>query len=180
MSLSTPWGKAQQQKTVAPGVISVSTASHGGYLVNSDAAAKMPSSLRAIGMRWHNWLAFEEDCDWCAVLLSFPQINPDHADQALSTLKNWHPDTYTAWSGKPLAPEDSMMLREKMFKEKTRLQFVCVAAWGDWCATVPTGFIGICARRESDQAEVYRLIPDKDYTPPYVLTGTEREWTGPK
>ena len=74
----TPWGQAQQTKTIAPGIVRVNTASHGGYLLDEEALARMPAALRAIGP-WAGRGAYEEDCDWSIVALAFPQHFPEPA-----------------------------------------------------------------------------------------------------
>ncbi len=66
---SSPWGKVQTQKELAPGIIAVTTASHGGIWVAPDKLEKMP--IKATGYSYGGW--FEEDCDWALVALAFPE-----------------------------------------------------------------------------------------------------------
>jgi len=65
---SSPWGRVQNQKELAPGIIAVSTASHGGIWVAPDLLAKMPIQSTA----YSEGGFFEEDCDWALVALAFP------------------------------------------------------------------------------------------------------------
>jgi hypothetical protein len=54
----------------------------------------MPKPLREF-TPWAgaNW--YEEDCDWCIVALSFPQLFPaDVIPVALATLQRYDPDLY--------------------------------------------------------------------------------------
>ena len=71
--MHTPWGLSQQQKKIADGITSYSTASHGGYHVSAERLAEMPECIRDFttyaGAGW-----YEEDCDWCLVVLSFPSL----------------------------------------------------------------------------------------------------------
>jgi hypothetical protein len=62
MRLSTPWGDAQTIKTLAPGILLVSTASHGGLMLDSAALLDLPEHLRNAGETYGDWRCFEEDC----------------------------------------------------------------------------------------------------------------------
>lgn len=77
MPQHTPWGAAQDQKRIAAGITSYSTASHGGYHLSTEVLAQMPTALAAIrtyaGAGW-----YEEDCDWAIVALAFPQHFSDY------------------------------------------------------------------------------------------------------
>lgn len=61
----TPWGAAQLEYTIAPGILLYTTAGHGGFRISPQLQAKMPEHDRA------EW--FEEDCEWCRVVLAFPE-----------------------------------------------------------------------------------------------------------
>lgn len=68
---SSPWGRIDWLKNVAPGIQLVATASHGGYVVSRDRLAAMPEALRACSFTSDRY--FEEDCSWCAVALAWPE-----------------------------------------------------------------------------------------------------------
>lgn len=57
----TPWGTAERQTILAPGIISVSTASHGGYWLSPERWLHLQSSFRVDSWAGAPWL--EEDCD---------------------------------------------------------------------------------------------------------------------
>ena len=60
----SPWGLVVRCDTLCPGVYSVSTAGHGGIMVQIDAARQLLSpEAQAVG-----YLNFEEDCDAPVVL----------------------------------------------------------------------------------------------------------------
>lgn len=69
---SCPWGIIQAQHDVAPGIVHVTTAGHGGFWLSPVQRANMPAQYRSIptfaGGDW-----YEEDCDWSIVALSFPE-----------------------------------------------------------------------------------------------------------
>ena len=61
---SSMWGSVQSCSTLAPGVYSVSTASHGGILVHSSVAEKILSEkARKLGSLENGFYSYEEDCD---------------------------------------------------------------------------------------------------------------------
>jgi hypothetical protein len=66
-----PWGQVQLTQIIAPGITHVITAGHGGYLVTRDRYAEMSQHLRECSYTKDQW--FEEDCSWCAVVLTWPQ-----------------------------------------------------------------------------------------------------------
>jgi hypothetical protein len=70
---ATPWGPAQNVDEVAPGIVFVSTASHGGFKLDAEKLAAVPPAWLAASFNLQGkagW--FEEDCDWCMVGLTFP------------------------------------------------------------------------------------------------------------
>lgn len=66
-----PWGQVQQTQFIAPGILWVTTAGHGGYRLCEDRYNSMPQHLRECSYTKDQW--FEEDCSWCAVVLAWPQ-----------------------------------------------------------------------------------------------------------
>ena len=69
MRKSTPWGSAQDAEELAPGIISYSTASHGGIWIDK----KHQEQLEKYTI--NNWLGssqwWEEDCDWVIPYIVF-------------------------------------------------------------------------------------------------------------
>ena len=111
MRQHTPWGLADHHERLAPGIDSYSTPSHGGYHLDATRVATMPEALRTmgrpdgIGGRW-----YEEDCDWSAVALAWPELFPPEAQaHALNTMRNYNPDAYEAVTGEPTGPHNSYM-----------------------------------------------------------------------
>jgi len=72
----TPWGEVQVAQDIGPGIVKVSTSTHGGYILDEGALSRMPRSLRA-NKTFAGDGFFEEDCDWCLICLSFPQYFSD-------------------------------------------------------------------------------------------------------
>ena len=92
--IETPWGSSQTSEEIASGIIRHDTASHGGYYVSPERVAEMPKPLRDFKpFAGPNW--YEEDCDWCIVVLAFPKRFPsDYPPEALKTLKRYQPDVF--------------------------------------------------------------------------------------
>lgn len=145
---SSPWGAVQHAVMLAPGIWQVMTAGHGGILLSEDRQAAMPEALAIQGC------AYEEDCDWALVVLGFEAVlssngafSPGEILLAHDTVKCWHPDRYTAFTGKAVPENDSHVLK----KQRAYLDAVgkhCVtSAWGSWAEWVPEGKTGIVARK---------------------------------
>ena len=65
----SPWGLVVRYDTLCPGVYSVSTAGHGGIMVQIDAARRLLSpEAQTVGFQAGGYLKFEEDCDAPVVL----------------------------------------------------------------------------------------------------------------
>ncbi len=73
-AMSIPWGEADCEEAVAPGVYWVGTAGHGGILVEKSRARELLSERAIkIGRSWGLYLAYEEDCDAYAVYYEHPE-----------------------------------------------------------------------------------------------------------
>lgn len=65
----SPWGVVVRCDTLCTGVYSMSTAGHGGIMVQIDAARRLLSpEAQAVGFQAGRYLNFEEDCDAPVVL----------------------------------------------------------------------------------------------------------------
>jgi hypothetical protein len=77
---SSPWGAVQHEHELAPGIVSVSTASHGGIHVAAELLERIPRAWRDFAAKWSGSAAwFEEDCAACGVIVSFPELFSDEA-----------------------------------------------------------------------------------------------------
>jgi|TARA_Y100000310_G_scaffold340457_1_gene436317 hypothetical protein len=68
--MRTPWGQSDHEEQEKPGITWVGTPSHGGYHLDrarqAAVKAKFPWFTSWAGGPW-----YEEDCDWCVVVLVF-------------------------------------------------------------------------------------------------------------
>jgi len=67
----SPWGPPIDFKRITDGILWITTASHGGYVVSREMYDKMPEHLKACSFTNNQY--FEEDQSWCAVVLAFNQ-----------------------------------------------------------------------------------------------------------
>lgn len=93
---NTPWGLVDFVTKMADGIWSVSTPSHGGFVLDDAHAALMPKSIKPFTGDPHYW---EEDFDYMVPLLFFrPEIEPntkfegwDNAEELLKKERPaWH------------------------------------------------------------------------------------------
>lgn len=96
--MQTPWGTADTIETLAEGITSVTTPSHGGIILSTERQAELPADIKNFLGSMENW---EEDCDWAVPYYHFRDAiaaygNAQHHDRnveaALSTLKLCHPE----------------------------------------------------------------------------------------
>lgn len=69
---SSPWGHVQDRREIAPGIVSVSTPSHGGFHLDP---ARQRTVRRALPDfdTWAGGPWYEEDCDWAVVAVIFSE-----------------------------------------------------------------------------------------------------------
>ena len=162
---SSPWGRIDHARTLAPGIVSVGTASHGGIHLRADLNAAIPESLRSSDA----W--YEEDCEWAHVALIYPHaFNAQEQASAHRTVMNYMPEAYEAWAGVVLGPGESRKKDEANFLATHPQDWLVNCAWGAWHESVPDGWVGVSAmpgshyRSPVDQApQAHFLIPFEEY-----------------
>lgn len=96
--MNTPWGMSDNQETLAEGIISVSTPSHGGIQLSAERQAQLPAGIDNF---LHDLKWWEEDCDWCVPYIIFKDDIEKHGQayhfeenltQAKETAKHYHPE----------------------------------------------------------------------------------------
>ena len=93
----------------------MTTPSHGGYVLSDERQAAMPAALR------RDDPFYEEDVDWALVLLGFasefrrlPTAGIAlQIENARRSVRAWHPDRYSAYTGEDVPPSDSHVLRRR-------------------------------------------------------------------
>lgn len=123
MATSTPWGAAQDSKKYATGIISYSTASHGGFHLSKTRQEEMPEVLRNPS----GW--YEEDCEWCKVVIAFSRyFEPKELLQAYDTLRDWFYETYEAYTGLSLKAGESYRKDRMLFEKKHKNDWIVISA----------------------------------------------------
>ena len=88
MRKHTPWGAVQHHEVLAPGIISYSTAGHGGIWLDATHRKQLEDVP--------NWLNtpewWEEDCDWAVPFIMFKD-----EIQAHGTAFNFNENLSAAW-----------------------------------------------------------------------------------
>lgn len=157
----SPWGKVQSQTEWADGIISVDTASHGGFKLSRARNATVPKSFRRAG----GW--YEEDCEANIVLYFFHEVFADRIadcrNKAEKSLKTWLWREWEEYTGRPLEPGESRLKDEARWLEEHADNWVSFSAWGSWHSDVPDGMVGLCARRKTTGEERYFLVPKDSY-----------------
>jgi hypothetical protein len=168
--MRTPWGTSQNEKTLAPGVVQVDTAGHGGIHLDATHNAQVHKVWRIRG----GW--YGEDNEWVIVALTFPNLfTPEHIVMAHTSAKDWFPDEYEQVFRTKLLPAESYTRQEQMFRAATEDKWVATAAWGyrnnvAGRLPVPEGMVGVAShlgghrrRGAPDAEERWFLVPATDY-----------------
>ena len=81
---SSPWGNIQTRREVAPGIIEVTTASHGGVLLAHSRLQEMPKNERTSD----GW--YEEDCEAAFVYKHFTANGTiETSDEERADIQRW-------------------------------------------------------------------------------------------
>lgn len=167
MAKSTPWGPAQHQRTLAPGIVEYMTASHGGIHLNAKRVGEIPPTLKRFiktaddGGAW-----FEEDCEWSLAATAFPQFFDDKARvSAEATLRNWFPEAWEAVYGRTLAEGESSSKDNASFLKQHSDDYIVTSALGSWHKDVPDGMVGCLACKGGIRTATATawLVPKAEY-----------------
>jgi hypothetical protein len=172
----SPWGTVDSYLIIAPGIIQVSTPSHGGIKLDRARNAQVHVAFRIAG----GW--YEEDCEVDIAIFTFPDEfiacvrsqgrEPTHFEPEATTarLRQWFPDEWTIMTGEKVTADQSTLVADREFLAAHANDWVAVAAIG-----TPAGVEVTCKRggdRKSDNAVVF-LVPAADYNPPRFFTNDD-------
>lgn len=110
---NTPWGPSQGATIYAEGVVSHTTAGHGGFKLSAERNARVHPMLgRDSGF-------YEEDAEWAIVALTFPDLftvfERKCADKAI---RDCWPDAWEAIFGRVLVPGKSLEKDRRAFEQQ--------------------------------------------------------------
>lgn len=172
----TPWGAAQHVEEVAPGVVSVSCAGHGGYKLSPERNAAVSKIFRTSS----GW--YEEDVEWRAAAVAHPEAfayggqTADEAyEDAKASLRNWYPHKFKEAFGGQVDETNSFMMRQEKeradveaFREAHAADFVTTGgSHVSWC---PDGYQTITAEQRSTET-TRTFVVDRDW---WGRNGTRR------
>ena len=154
----TPWGCAQQTQLYSEGIVSHSTAEHGGFHL-------APHRNAVVNPAWRNddgW--YEEDCQWAKVAMTFPELFTAFERKcAHDTLRNSEPDAYELITGVVLLPGESCLKDGRQFKRDHAVDWIVVAAIN---SSHRPGFVECVAKlggERRSREERRFLIPKTEY-----------------
>ena len=75
---SSPWDQIDFLRVIAPGVVSVSTPSHGGLWISPELEATIPADCQAIARQYAPAGWYEEDCDCLIPIALLEGFDPKH------------------------------------------------------------------------------------------------------
>lgn len=159
MSASTPWGGSQMAVIYAEGVVSHSTAGHGGFHLSPDRNAKIHPVLRK-DAPW-----YEEDCEWAIVALSFPELFTGYERAAAEkTIRNTWPDEWEAIHGAKLTEGESWIKDRRAFDQRHAADHVVTSAIFSEHHPGMTEVVAVVGgNRRTDDDKRRFLVPSDEY-----------------
>lgn len=103
--MNTPWGESQTETIILPGVVDVTTASHGGLMILWSVAAQhlTPEAIE-LGDSFGGCLAYEEDClynvplyEWRELRQALEKHNGGKAidrEECRDSIAHWYPEYF--------------------------------------------------------------------------------------
>lgn len=88
----SPWGIIETLQHVCPGVLCVTTSTHGGYWIARALLPEIPAERRAYAARWSRGMGeqwYEEDCAAWAVVDAFADAFPVHMHAPARQMGAW-------------------------------------------------------------------------------------------
>jgi len=147
--VTTLWDTPDMATQRLPGVWSVTTASHGGFILSDERQAAMPDALRL------DDIYYEEDVDWSLVVVAFeaefaalkdPLFDVER-NLAHQTARHWRPIPYGNFTGQTITPSDSYVLKKVALYKAAIGEIGVRSASGDWADWVPQGKVGVTGQR---------------------------------
>lgn len=169
--IETPWGVSQYAEAHGEGITFYGTAGHGGFFVEPELNQQIPEYLRRATCNNQGeagW--YEEDCDWSAVAICFPdRFTAQSVEAAKETLRGWQPEAYERHYNVVLAPGESYIKDQRAWYAAHADDLITICAFGDWHAKVPKGFVGVVAvvgGRSEVHAEPMKPKPERWFLVP--------------
>ncbi|ABE65216.1 conserved hypothetical protein (plasmid) [Nitrobacter hamburgensis X14] len=119
----TPWGASQGATVNAEGVVSHSTAGHGGFKLSAARNRQVHPMLRSKGG------FYEEDAEWAIVAITFPHLFTSYERRcAERTVKDSWPDAWETIFGTILQPGESYEKDRRAFEATHAADWIVISA----------------------------------------------------
>lgn len=147
--VTTLWDTPEMATQRLPGIWSVTTSSHGGFVLSNERQAAMPEALRLAD------IYYEKHVNWSLVIIAFeaefaalkdPLFDLER-DLAHQTARHWQPLPYGAFTGQAITPSDSYVLKKVALYQAAIGEISVKSAWGNWADWVPQGKVGVTGER---------------------------------
>lgn len=161
----SPWGAVDSYDVIAPGIVSVSTPSHGGIKLDRARNAQVHPAFQ----NTDGW--YEEDCEADIVVFTFPyqfinyarsqgrDTTPYEYEAVAESLRQWFPDEWETMTGEKVTAEQSTIVAKREFLAAHVDDWIGVAALG-----TPDGVKVWCRKGgDHDAEEAIFLVPDGEY-----------------
>ncbi|MBY3265257.1 hypothetical protein HFO15_27010 [Rhizobium laguerreae] len=123
MSCSTPRGPSQGATVYAEGIVSHTTAGHGGFKLSNERNGKIHVMFRCAG----GW--YEEDAAWAAVALAYPEHFTGYERKSADrTIRDFLPDAWESIFGHLLAPGESHEKDRRAFEREHAGDWIVISA----------------------------------------------------
>lgn len=159
MNCCTPWGPSQGATVYAEGIVSHTTAGHGGFKLSNECNVKIHPMLRCAG----GW--YEEDAAWAAIALAYPNLFTGYECKCADrTIRDSWPDAWEAIFGRPLAPGESHEKDRRAFEREHAGDWIVISALRPEQHAGMTEVIAtIDGARAADAQERRYLVPSDEY-----------------
>lgn len=125
MPAFSPWGRCQSHTVLAPGIVKVTTASHGGIHLDEWRERQMPPALAG---KFDGW--YEEDVCACLPIVAFSNEFPaEVAATALNDLRHELPDLYERHFDEVIPPGASRTKDQQQFYRTHADDYLGCSAW---------------------------------------------------
>lgn len=172
----TPWGGVQHYSPIAPGIVQVGTAGHGGIKLSAERNKEIPTALR----NRNGW--YEEDCEASIVTMTYAEefsaerrtwshLPADHVDpyadpefmkaDSERVVKDYFPDQYEKATGRELEPGESRARDEANWEKANEIHFVVRSAIRD---EKNPGKVRVTARQAATGTDRTYLIDADEYS----------------
>lgn len=177
----TIWGRTQRVRKISEGVYNVTTASHGGIIVDDEYADRyLSAKAREYAEHRYGWYHFEEDCAWAIFVKENPAlVREDIRYHAERTLLRYFPEFLSESLGmrfvhKPFRATRADLALMTVPFEVSGISDETMQAIVDEAATAvgdtPEAYAVLLFNEELRQAALRHGIPYKYKETPWIVT----------